>query len=426
MAQIFHTREILTADPARVVLLPFHIAISSRESAASVIARMKRIYEAVAAMNADAVRTATARLERNFDARHRDLQDTLLSRFRQIRDAGGVGAALDDEKSALIGAYFSHEYSFQAAALLNPSVVAHPDQSGLPGGATRFILSTRCVGEGHLSTIAFREGVFHADGAIRLAPAAATASPAHMADDDVHEGPITLRKAPGDLSASVIFPMTRAQSNGLEDLRMARFEDADGALYLGSYTAFSGRELRCERFETRDFETFRLLPMRGAAVFHKALAFFPKRIDGRYAAIGRLDHESLYYLESDDIGVWNNGEPIVQPRYDWELMQVGNCGAPIELDEGWLVITHGVGPVRTYALGAVLLDKADPRKVLARARQPLIAPDAQSRDGYAPNVIYSCGGMKAGDWLFLPYAAADSRICLAAARIRDVLAQLDG
>jgi predicted GH43/DUF377 family glycosyl hydrolase len=420
----------LTPDPRRVVILPFQISISSRESAATVMSRIKRLVDTVSAMSAETRHAALAKLEADFGGRHRNLREICLERFAQIREALGSEAEVSnpgqgEDWALLTGAYFSHEYSFQAAALMNPSVVAHPDQTGVPEGCIRFILSTRCLGEGHLSTIAFQEGLFHADGRVELVACAPYAKAAHPASLDAGDGPVSLvrdRRTP--LSETVIFPATRAQANGLEDLRMVAFEDEGRRTYFGTYTAFSGRDVRCELFETRDFETFRLVPMRGAASFHKALALFPKKINGRYAAIGGLDHESLYFLESDDPTVWNGGERLLEPQYDWELMRVGTCGSPIALDEGWLVITHGVGPLRAYALSAVLLDKADPRRVLARRSTPLLTAAPDSRDGYAPNVIYSCGALRHGDRLLLPYATADTRIQFASVRIRDLLADM--
>jgi len=431
LVDLLHSPLSLTPDPGRVVILPFQISISSRESAATVMSRIKRLLGTVSAMSDETRRAALAKLESDFGGRHRHLREICLERFAQIREALGGEAGLSEDQALLAGAYFSHEYSFQAAAVLNPSVVAHPDQTGTPSGAVRFVLSTRCLGEGHLSTIAFREGFFHADGRVELVACGAQASAARPAALDAGDGPASLtrdRRVP--LSETVIFPVTRAQANGLEDLRMVTFEgegegeDERERTCLGTYTAFSGRDVRCELFETRDFETFRLVPMRGAASFHKALALFPRKINGRYAAIGGLDHESLYLLESDDLTVWNGGERLLEPQYDWDLMRVGTCGSPIELDEGWLVITHGVGPLRAYALSAVLLDKADPRRVLARRTTPLLTAPPDSRDGYAPNVIYSCGAMRAGDWLLLPYATADTRIQFASVRIRDLLADM--
>ena len=400
------------------------MSIHSREVASSVLNRITRICGTIAAMDADTCREAIEALSHRFDGRHRDLEAIFRERFRQLKTMTGL-AAVDDAHAVLIGAYFSHEYSFQAAAVLNPSAVRHPDQSGLKSGAVRFILSTRCVGEGHISTIAFREGIFHADGEVELKPAPKIALAALPEASSPEDGPVTLSRAAGAaLDETVIFPVTRAQMNGLEDLRLTEFSDGAEHKYIGTYTAFSGRELRCERFETTDFHTFRLSPMRGEATLHKALAFFPRKINGRYAAIGRLDHESLFYLESDDLGVWDQGERIMTPKAAWELMQVGNCGSPIELDEGWLVVTHGVGPVRQYALGAVLLDKRDPRKVLARSATPLLEPDTNARDGYAPNAIYSCGALRAGNRLFLPYAVADTCVNFASLDIPDILNSL--
>ncbi len=414
---------VLTPDAGKVVILPVQIPLNPGDPANSALSRLTRVFSAILAMDPAARKAAARALETDFSPRHADVLEIFRGRYRQLQGLLPQTPGLDDTSALLVGAYFSHEYSYQAAAILSPSMIRHPDQTGLETGAVRFILSTRCIGEGHISTIGFREGVVFGDGTITLNSApdnARAAEPALPGPD----GTITLNRR-GTLSQTVIFPVTRAQSNGLEDLRLCEFEDGGRKTYIGTYTAFSGRDLRCERFETQDFQTFRLIPTRGAAAAHKGLAFFPRKIGGRYAALGRLDHESIHYLESDDLDVWEGGERILQPSAPWELMQIGNCGSPIELDEGWLVVTHGIGMVRQYALSAVLLDKADPRKVLGRSKMPLLTPDIDVRDGYAPNVIYSCGAVRAGDWLIVPYSVADTRIRFASIPMRDILAMLN-
>ena len=211
-----------------------------------------------------------------------------------------------------------------------------------------------------------------------------------------------------ELSERVIFPVTEAQSNGIEDARFVEFTDGAEKRYLATYTAYSGRAIRSELLETSDFRSFRMTPLGGSAARNKGMALFPRKIDGRYAMIARQDNENLYLIYSDDLYTWDGGRSILQPEYPWEFVQIGNCGSPIELDDCWLLLTHGVGPVRKYAIGAVLLDKTDPSKVLARSREPLVHPDATEREGYVPNVVYSCGALRSGDQIILPYAVSDT------------------
>jgi predicted GH43/DUF377 family glycosyl hydrolase len=293
-------------------------------------------------------------------------------------------------------------------------------------GAVRFVLSLRTVGEGHISSIAFREGVATSDGNFSLWPEAPFAIAALPDEHEGEGGPVTVRRHESSaLSGNVIFPITRAQRNGLEDLRLVRFTEDDGTkFYIGTYTAYSGRETGCEMMTTERFAEFQLTPLRGAAAQHKGLALFPKRIGGKYAAIGRLDHESLYYMQSDDRFTWNYGQRIMGPKYLWELVQMGNCGSPIELDEGWLLFTHGVGAMRQYSMGIALLDKKDPSKVLGRSVEPFLEPITETREGYVPNVVYTCGALKVGESLLLPYGVADSSVRFVSMKISELLATL--
>jgi predicted GH43/DUF377 family glycosyl hydrolase len=210
------------------------------------------------------------------------------------------------------------------------------------------------------------------------------------------------------LSERIIFPLTASQSNGIEDARFVEFDDGGRKIFYATYTAYSGTGIRSELLETTDFLSFRLTPLTGSAACNKGMALFPRKIDGRYAMIGRQDNENLYLLYSDDLYVWNGGQLILKPQYPWELVQIGNCGSPIELDEGWLLFTHGVGAMRKYSIGAVLLDKNDPTKVLGRSREPLLRPEPSEREGYVPNVVYTCGAMRYGDRIVLPYAVSDT------------------
>ena len=211
-----------------------------------------------------------------------------------------------------------------------------------------------------------------------------------------------------DISERVIFPVTESQSHGIEDARFVEFSDGDRKTYYATFTAYTGRAIRSELIETRDFLSFRMSPLQGTAARNKGMALFPRRIDGKYAMIARQDNENLYLIYSDDLHQWDGGQAILKPQFPWEFVQIGNCGSPIELDEGWLLLTHGVGPVRKYSIGAALLDKNDPSKVLARSVEPLLHPEPSEREGYVPNVVYTCGAMRHNDQIILPYAVSDS------------------
>src|SRR4051812_25504249 len=292
----------------------------------------------------------------------------------------------------LIGAYFLNEYSFEASALFNPSIVRHPDQAGAPKNGCRFILSLRAVGEGHISSLTFRSGSIAADGSVTVDPAARLATvPKVRCSTAASDQMIEVVFSPdNELSERVIFPVTQAQSNGIEDARFVEFTDCAETRYIATYTAYDGRGIRSELLETSDFISFTMTPLGGPAARNKGMALFPRKIDGRYAMIARQDNQNLYLIYSDTLDTWEGGQSILQPKYPWEFVQIGNCGSPIELDDCWLLLTHGVGAVRKYSIGAVLLDKKDPSRVLARSREPLVHPETAEREGYVPNVVYTC------------------------------------
>jgi predicted GH43/DUF377 family glycosyl hydrolase len=411
----------LVADPARVVIRPLHIAPGDNKQPN----RTRRIVEAVLALSDAECDEENALVDRDFDGRHWQTQGIYLERFRHVAAELGLDPAkISAAKQELIGASFCHEYSYAAAAIMNPSIVPHPDQTGLAPGDVRFVLSLRAVGEGHISSIAFREGIVYANGAMSLL----VEPPFAMAVNGIGNQPIdesdvrVSRDGNATLSGSVIFPFTRQQRNGLEDLRLVRFaEPGEPATYYGTYTAFSGAAIASELLSTDDFRGFRLRVMRGRASASKGLALFPRRIGGRYAVIGRQDHENLYFLQSDNLLSWDEGVRIMGPRFAWERIQIGNCGAPIELDEGWLLLTHGVGAMRQYSIGAALLDKKDPRKVLERTSAPLLCPSDESREGYVPNVVYTCGALATNGFLFMPYGVADSSVAFCTIPLKSLL-----
>ena len=419
----------LRPDPSRVLVRPFKPATEPRDLNPTDKSRANHIVERVLGMDPATVTAQLADVLDNFLGRHRNLIQIFEDRADEMEAAFASHGTFTQEQRRLVGAYFVHEYSFESSALFNPSIVSHPDQSGMTLGARRFILSLRAVGEGHISSLTFRTGVLAADGSVSVDPPVRLASPpaVHSLTDDPDGERVELRFRPNeDISERVIFPVTGAQSNGIEDARFVEFTDGGEKIYYATYTAYTGRSIRSELLETRDFETFRLTPLMGDAARNKGMALFPRKFNGHYAMIARQDNENLYLIYSDDLYTWNGGSAILKPKFPWEFVQIGNCGSPIELDEGWLLLTHGVGPVRRYAIGAVLLDKKDPSRVLARSREPLVRPEASEREGYVPNVVYTCGGMRHDIRIILPYAVSDTFSAFATIKIAALMETLEG
>ncbi len=425
--ELFNHRLRLHADPSRVVVRPFHIGWIAN---AKGVSRSQRLISEVMDMSPQEARDQLELVLKDFEARHWQTRRVFMTRYDEIATAHGLDASLiSDEKRQLIGAYFCHEYSYAAAALMNPSAVPHPDQSGMEDGAQRIVMSLRAVGEGHISSVAFREGIITSENELKLAPEPpfATATDATGTDEEAPpSGPVTVhRHRDSTLSGTVIFPITDAQSKGLEDLRLVHFQHGDGSYeWLGTYTAYNGATIQSELMRTRDFRAFDLIPMTGSAARNKGIALFPRKVGGEYLSIGRQDGENLYLLRTDDLTHWDDGELILKPVFPWEFVQIGNCGPPIEIDEGWLLLTHGVGAMRKYSIGAALLDKENPARVIGRTRSPILAAADQDREGYVPNVVYTCGAMKHGDKLFMPYGIADSSVGFAFVSIKELLAKM--
>jgi predicted GH43/DUF377 family glycosyl hydrolase len=424
--ELFSHAMRLHADPSRVVVRPFHIAWAAGTNAPD---RAERIVREVLKLDAAETRAQLDGVLKDFEARHWQTRRVFMTRYDEMEVQLGLdGRDIGDEKRQLIGAYFCHEYSYAAAALMNPSVVPHFDQSGMPPGSTRILMSMRAVGEGHISSVAFREGIITDENELTLAPEPPFATAADMPGEDaaMPQGPVTVyRHRDSTLSGTVIFPITAAQSKGLEDLRLVKFTHDDGEQeWLGTYTAYNGERIQSELMRTKDFRAFDLVPMSGSASRNKGMALFPRKVGGQYMMIGRQDGENVFIIASDRIDHWDEGQLLLKPVFPWELVQMGNCGPPIELEEGWLLLTHGVGAMRKYAIGAALLDKNDPSKVLGRTREPLIAPADQDREGYVPNVVYTCGAIRHGDKLFIPYGIADSSIGFAFVPISSLLQQM--
>ena len=401
----------LRPDPARVIVRPFKPTTEPRDLNPTDKTRANHIVERVLNLDPQSAASQLADVLENFQGRHRNLLKTFERRADEMEEALLAHCTFSEVQRQLIGAYFLNEYSFEASALFNPSIVPHPDQTGIAAGSLRFILSLRAVGEGHVSSLTFRSGAIAADGSIRVDPTARLATSPRIAHRTAgpagDEVEIVFEPAP-DISERVIFPVTESQSNGIEDARFVQFSDGGRTTYYATYTAYRGTAIRSELIETSDFLSFRMTPLRGAAARNKGMALFPRKIDGRYAMIARQDNENLYLIYSDDLYTWEGGQAILKPQFPWEFVQIGNCGSPVELEEGWLMLTHGVGPVRKYSIGAALLDKRDPSRVLARSSEPLLRPEPSEREGYVPNVVYTCGAMAHNDQLILPYAVSDT------------------
>ncbi len=403
----------LTADPRQVVLRAFHL---SWQGSAAEPSRAQKLVDDVLALAEADVEIELAKVMVDFDQRHWQTEEIFLQRCNELAEVVQIDlASLSTSRKHLIGSYFCHEYSYAAAALMNPSIVAHPDQTGLRKYEKRFIMSMRAVGEGHISSVAFREGIISKRKGFTLWPQNEVAmamqpqTPLHPANGSV----LVNRHKESTLNNSVLFPVTEAQRNGIEDLRLVRFcdDDSDEDVYYGTYTAFSGTEIRSEMLVTKDFRSFELKLLAGKAARNKGMALFPRRCGGKYTMLGRQDGKNLYVMQSDDVGVWDDeGTLVLEPRYPWELVQIGNCGSPILCDEGWIVLTHGVGPVRKYALGAILLDRDDPTKLLGRTSSPILTAAEGDREGYVPNVVYTCGATLLNDDLYIPFGISDSAI----------------
>ena len=424
--RIFETR--LNADPSRVVLRPFHLSWQARGAESS---RADKLVADISAMSDEEAEQEYARVHRDFAARHWQTESMFFERFEQVADDLSLDReAYDRTRKALIGAYFCHEYTYAAAALMNPSIVPHPDQSGLSDDACRFVMSMRAVGEGHISSIVFREGIVEDDGSFTLWPQTAFATSVDLDDATLHDADdaVTVHCHPDStLSNTVIFPITEQQAGGLEDLRLVRFEHSPGDFeWIGTYTAYSGSSIRSELLRTRDFRQFQLEPIHGRAGRNKGMALFPEKIGGKYAMVGRQDGKNLYYLTSDKLDCWDGeGSLMMEPEYPWEFIQIGNCGSPIKTEAGWLLFTHGVGAMRKYALGCALLDLEDPSKLIGRVANPVLTAVDADRAGYVPNVVYTCGALKTGEGpdarLLVPYGISDSAVGFATVTVRELL-----
>ena len=419
---------VLRPDSTRTVIRPF-VLEDPEGFAQKDHPRAQRIVDRVLSLDPAGVKSELELVAQALDDRHRNAPQALRENYKNLEGLQIDRSAISEDQALLIGAYFSEEFSFESAALFNPSIVRNLDQSGAAAGDTRFILSLRGIGEGHISSLAFRTGTWSADGEVVIdEPSTVAMGPqversqgdhgeliAHLSFDDAK-----------DISEAVVYPFMPSQGRGIEDLRLVEFTDEDGTVdYRGTYTAFNGSDVRQGILRTADFKRFEMRGVQGALYAGKGMALFPRKIDGRYVMLGRQDNENIWLLSSDDLYTWNGGEKIITPKWPWEFIQIGNCGSPTEIDEGFLVLTHGVGVVRNYCVGACLLDKKDPSKILGRLEKPLLEPDGEWRDGYVPNVVYSCGALLRDRTLLLPYGVADNFATFATVDVDALLAAMD-
>jgi predicted GH43/DUF377 family glycosyl hydrolase len=402
---------VLRPDSTRTVIRPFMLGDPDgfvQEGRP----RSQRIADRVLGLDAAGVKSELELVAQVLSERHRDPRRSLSENYKNLEGLRIDRSTIGDDQALLIGAYFSEEFSFESAALFNPSIVRHPDQTDAKPGDTRFILSLRGIGEGHISSLTFRTGTWGANGEVTLDDPSPHAMGPQIERSEGRHGELIVHLSFNEaesISEAVVYPFLPSQGRGIEDVRLVEFTDDDGVVdYRGTYTAFNGSDVRQGILRTRDFNNFEMRGVQGGLYAGKGMALFPRKIDGRYVMLGRQDNENIWLLSSDDLYTWNGGEKIIAPKWPWEFIQIGNCGSPIEIEEGWLVLTHGVGAVRNYCVGACLLDKKDPTKVLGRLERPFLQPDGEWRDGYVPNVIYSCGAMVRDRTLLLPYGVADN------------------
>jgi predicted GH43/DUF377 family glycosyl hydrolase len=482
MVSVTRTGIQLRPDSSRVLIRAFQL--SNEQRVRNILSRILTLTEAE-------VEAEYSRVNTDFSERHVKEVWFWEKRYNEVRHLLPTDAPLSETRQLLIGSYFTMEYALEAAALFNPSIVWHPDQSGLPLGTKRFIISLRATGEGHISSIVFRTGIVDNSGKVTVdvpnryvtmpdlipdsryekklfirkleeldlyndyaahilesLPAVFTLellrahlkrvqrsdALRHRTNERVAQEMLTLALSNYEivytperpLSERIIFPYSPSESNGIEDARFVQFTEDDGSvMYYATYTAYNGRMTLPQILETKDFLNFNIATLNGSEVQNKGMALFPRRIQGHYAMISRQDNENIYLMYSDYPHFWYNKQLLLRPTYPWEYIQLGNCGSPIETDAGWLVLSHGVGPMRRYSIGAFLLDKDDPSKVIGRMREPLLTPNEQEREGYVPNVVYSCGAVVHNGLLILPYAMSDYASSIATVPVAEILAAME-
>lgn len=479
--EAIRTKIVINPDYKRVLYRPF--TITSEERIIKIIGRILTLSE-------KEVKKELKQVMTEFEERHQRLRNFYLIRFEQMKKYLLTDQLLSEERKLLIGAYFTQEYSLESAALFNPSMVWHPDQSDLPEGSHRFILSLRATGEGHISSITFRTGIIDKENKINIIAPTRYVVISENITNPVYEKVLFERKlieldllndfakkvlssledvftvadlkdsikilirpfknkggeneltAKGILSLAlsnyeiqynselrlserVIFPHSPSEINGIEDARFVEFTGEDGErIYYATYTAYDGKVVFPQLLETKDFLHFKISTLNGPEVKNKGMALFPRKINGLYAMLSRQDNENIYLMYSEHLHFWYTKQIILKPTYPWEFVQLGNCGSPIETEAGWLVLSHGVGAMREYSIGSFLLDKNDPSRVIGRLDEPLLTPNENEREGYVPNVVYSCGGAIHGEELIIPYAMSDHATRIAKVNLSELLKRL--
>jgi len=476
--KVDRTGIVLRPNNSRVVIRPFQPADEHR---------VERIIGRICALSEDEVQAQLDDLTQEFHGRHQKIRQFLMDRFESVRRLMLTDGPISERRRYLIGAYFTQEYALESAALFNPSMVWAPDQSGVPEGSKRFIISLRATGEGHISSITFRSGLVDHHHKIQMDEPTRFVTVPEQVPNTQYDKVLFLRKlmelqingefaeqvldtlgsrftireletaieralhqsrprrheleplAQGmrtlvranyevefdpelNVSERIIFPSSPTETNGIEDARFVEFREDDGTIsYYATYTAYDGKVVLPQLLETKDFLHFKASTLNGPEVRNKGLALFPRKVNGLYAMLSRQDNENIFLMYSDMLHFWYTKVPIAKPTYAWEFVQLGNCGSPIETDAGWLVLTHGVGAMRKYAMGAFLLDKDDPSRLLGRLAEPLLEPNANEREGYVPNVVYSCGAAVHDGVLIIPYAMSDYASTFATIAVDDVI-----
>ena len=390
--------------------------------------RNKYIVERVKRLNKEEVEEFLKKVTRDFGKRHRNLEKIFTDHFSTINEQFREGFSnFSSQKKLLLGAYFTKEYSIQAAALFNPSIVSHTDQTNLKDGELRFIMSLRATGEGHISSVCFQTGIIDKVGNILLDEPPQYYTRLKKKEDAIFENEANYNLEDSSnlpLNEKVIFPYSKAESMGIEDVRFVEFKDGSDIRYYGTYTAYNGKNINTQMIETKDFNIFKIRVLNGDAVSDKGMALFPEKINGRYVMISRQGAEKLSIMFSDDIYQWDKYELLMEPKYPWEIVQIGNCGSPVKTEKGWLLLTHGVGAMRKYVISAILLDLENPTKIIGRMDKPFLSADEDEREGYVPNVVYTCGLLRHGNLLIIPYAVSDYAIRFVTIELNDILEEM--
>ncbi len=467
----------IKANPKRVIINYLDLGVNTNNTG-----RAYRLLDSVLSIPEKELQTVYKDIKKNFSFRHRNFEHYLKLNFRKVQHLIPDNVVISKIRSLVIGAYFSKEYSIQSAALFNPSMVEHPNQNGLNKSEKRFIISLRSVGEGHISSIEFRSGIVDAEGNINLAKETGFSSCSEKNLDKIYSKKNILKNTSilkdfdqsimlsfeenftfddylekvnakvflsfdgvtqaelfhildtnydvitdGDapICERVIFPNAIGESMGMEDVRFVAFTEDGNTQYIGTYTAYNGHKISPQLIITEDFIHFKARSMYGAAVSDKGMALFPEKINGKYVMIGRQGGENITIMYSDNLFIWDDYKVMMTPQDTWGYVQLGNCGSPLKTKHGWLLITHAVGPMRKYVLGAILLDLNDPSKIIKKLNKPLLSPNEDEREGYVPNVVYSCGSMIHQENLILPYAMSDSASTFAAINIEEIIDEMD-